>query len=63
MAIDNLPCELPVGASRSFGEQFLKEVLPHFFSQDAEGVLARATIAEGGKLTERYAYLEDYVQG
>jgi hypothetical protein len=63
MAIDNLPCELPVGASRSFGEQFLKEVLPHFFNQDAEGVLARATIAEGGKLTERYAYLEDYVRG
>ncbi|MDO7845381.1 NAD(P)-dependent oxidoreductase [Hymenobacter sp. M29] len=61
MAVDNLPCELPRNASRDFGRQLLDNVLPHLLGSDAEGVIARATIAKGGQLTERYAYLADYV--
>ena len=61
MAVDNLPCELPRNASRDFGRQLLDNVLPHLLGPDAEGVIARATIATGGRLTERYAYLADYV--
>lgn len=61
MAVDNLPCELPRNASRDFGRQLLDNVLPHLLGDAAEGVIARATIATGGKLTERYHYLADYV--
>ena len=61
MAVDNLPCELPRNASRDFGRQLIDNVLPHLLGPDAEGVIARATIAQGGHLTERYRYLADYV--
>ncbi|MBJ6108935.1 alanine dehydrogenase [Hymenobacter sp. BT523] len=61
MAVDNLPCELPRNASRDFGRQLLDNVLPHLLGDDAEGVIARATIAKGGELTPRYQYLADYV--
>jgi alanine dehydrogenase len=61
MAVDNLPCELPRNASRDFGRQLLDNVLPHLVGDDTEGVIARATIAKDGKLTERYQYLADYV--
>lgn len=61
MAVDNLPCELPRNASRDFGRQLIDMVLPHLLGADAEGVIARATIAKGGQLTERYQYLRDYV--
>ena len=63
MAVDNLPCELPKDASEGFGEMFLENVIPAFFNNDKEGVLARAKMTENGKLTERYAYLQDYVDG
>ncbi len=63
MAVDNLPCELPVDASKDFGEQLMQHVVPSLFNGDKEGILARATIAENGKLTERYSYLQDYVEG
>ena len=61
MAVDNLPCELPRNASRDFGRQLLDNVLPHLVGPDAEGVIARATIAKDGQLTPRYQYLADYV--
>ena len=63
MAVDNLPCELPVDASIDFGKQLFKSVIPHLFNNDEEGVLERATIAQNGKLTEGFKYLEDYVRG
>ena len=61
MAVDNLPCELPRNASRDFGRQLIDKVLPHLLGPDAEGIIARATIAQGGQLTARYQYLADYV--
>jgi alanine dehydrogenase len=63
MAVDNLPCELPKDASEGFGEQFLQHVIPAFFNNDQDGILKRAKITENGKLTERFAYLQDYVNG
>ncbi|WP_430401000.1 NAD(P)-dependent oxidoreductase [Flavobacterium sp.] len=63
MAVDNLPCELPKDASDGFGEVFLERVIPAFFNNDADGVLARAKITENGKLTPRFAYLQDFVDG
>jgi alanine dehydrogenase len=61
MAVDNLPCELPRDASESFGEQLIANVLPHLLGKDEEGIIARATIAENGALTERYRYLQEFV--
>lgn len=63
MAVDNLPCELPKDASEGFGEMFLKHVIPAFFNDDKDGVLKRAKMTENGKLTSRYSYLQDYVEG
>lgn len=63
MAVDNLPCELPKDASEGFGEVFLDKVIPAFFNDDADGILQRAKITENGKLTPRFAYLQDYIDG
>ncbi len=64
MAIDNLPCELPLDASRYFAEQLIKNILPRLTqaTDDTNGVLSRATIATGGGLTERYKYLDNFVK-
>ncbi|KQB39483.1 NAD(P)-dependent oxidoreductase [Flavobacterium aquidurense] len=63
MAVDNLPCEIPKDASEGFGEQFMEHVIPAFFNGDKDGILKRAKITEKGKLTERFSYLQDYVDG
>ncbi|MGB1307592.1 MAG: NAD(P)-dependent oxidoreductase [Oceanihabitans sp.] len=63
MAVDNLPCELPKDASEGFGEMFLEHVIPAFFNGDTRGILKRAKITENKKLTERFSYLQDYVDG
>lgn len=61
MSVDNLPCELPKDASEGFGEMFMEHVIPAFFNGDKDGILQRAKMTEGGKLTPRFAYLQDYV--
>jgi alanine dehydrogenase len=64
MAVDNLPCELPKDASEGFGTMFLSQVIPAFFNGDKDGVLQRAKITTAeGTLTERFSYLQDYVDG
>ena len=63
MSVDNLPCELPKDASEGFGEMFMKHVIPAFFNEDKDGILQRAKITENGKLTERFKYLQEYVDG
>jgi alanine dehydrogenase len=63
MAVDNLPCELPKDASEGFGEMFSEHVIPAFFNGDKDGILKRAKMTENGKLTERFSYLQDYVDG
>ncbi|WP_299836027.1 NAD(P)-dependent oxidoreductase [uncultured Tenacibaculum sp.] len=64
MAVDNLPCELPKDASEGFGDMFLSHVIPAFYNDDKDGILARAKMTNNnGELTERYRYLQDYVDG
>ncbi|MGB5405101.1 MAG: NAD(P)-dependent oxidoreductase [Robiginitalea sp.] len=63
MAVDNLPAELPRDASEGFGAAFVKSVIPAFFNGDKDGILERARMTRQGKLTPRYAYLQDYVDG
>jgi len=63
MAVDNLPCELPIDASDGFGEHFSKYIIPAFFNGDADGILERAQMTFKGKLTPKYTYLQDFVDG
>lgn len=63
MAVDNLPCELPQDASEGFGEMFLQHVIPAFYNDDQDGILERALITCDGQLTNRFEYLQDYVEG
>lgn len=62
MTIDNLPNEMPRDASKSFGEQFIKYILPELFKKESD-ILERATVAQNGQLGKHFKYLENYVKG
>lgn len=61
-SVGNLPCELPIDASQEFGEQLLRHVLPNLLVEDKGDIIKNATITEDGKLTQKFKYLEDYVE-
>lgn len=63
MAVDNLPGELPRDASEDFGAKLIAEVIPYLIGEKQGQIIKKATIAENGKLTEHFAYLEDYLNG
>lgn len=63
MSVDNLPCELPRDASEAFGRDLIERVLPFLVSEDREGMIQRATIAQNGKLTPQFSHLQNYVNG
>ena len=63
MSIDNLPNELPRNASEDFSRELSNQVVPLFINGDKDDILKRATIAADGKLTDEFAYLQDYVDG
>jgi alanine dehydrogenase len=63
MAVDNLPGELPRDAASDFGEALVAQVIPEILGQRDTGMLARASITEGGQLTLPYSYLEGYLLG
>jgi len=64
MAVDNLPCELPLDASEDFGGELMKEVFPSLIIEDKDLVIARGseTTLEG-ELSEYFTYLENYLKG
>jgi saccharopine dehydrogenase (NAD+, L-lysine forming) len=62
MAVGNLPNELPRDASRYFGEQLIKYILPDLFGEGSR-VINAATIVKEGRLTARFEYLQDYAGG
>lgn len=64
MAVDNLPCELPLDASEDFGNELMRHVLPALLKEDPDNMIARASeTTNDGQLTEYYSYLQDYVDG
>lgn len=63
MAVDNLPGELPRDASVDFGNNLLVNVIPYLAGNKEGKIIDRATITENGKLTFRFNYLEDFVEG
>ena len=62
MAVGNLPNELPRDASKYFGEQLIKYILPDLLANSSR-VIEEATIVKKGKLTKRFAYLQEYAEG
>jgi len=63
MSIDNLPNELPKEASNSFGRILIERIFPNIVYGDDDEMLKRAIITFNGKLTPRYKYLQDFVDG
>jgi alpha-aminoadipic semialdehyde synthase len=70
MAVDNLPCELPIESSTSFSET-LKPFVPliakadyakSFDELDLPPVIKNAVIVHQGILTPNYQYLEEYLK-
>jgi hypothetical protein len=62
MAVGNLPNELPRDASRYFGEQLIKYILPDLLHNGSD-IINRATISKDGKLTSHFDYLQEYADG
>ena len=62
MAVGNLPNELPRDASKYFGEQLIKYILPDLLGNGSR-VIEEATIVKNGKLTKRFEYLSDFAAG
>lgn len=64
MAVDNLPCELPLDASIDFGSELLKHVFPVLLGPDPDQVIYRGTqTTSEGQLNEPFAYLAAYLAG
>jgi alanine dehydrogenase len=61
MAVGNLPNELPRDASRFFGEQLIKYVLPDLIGE-GNPIIQKATLLKEGLLTEHYTYLQEYAK-
>ena len=61
MAVGNLPNELPRDASRFFGEQLIKYVLPDLIGAGNE-IIKKATMLDKGNLTEHYQHLTAYAK-
>jgi saccharopine dehydrogenase (NAD+, L-lysine-forming) len=59
MAVGNLPNELPRDASKYFGEQLLKYILPDLLAGGSV-VIDGATLVKRGQLTGKFEYLRDY---
>lgn len=64
MAVDNLPCELPRDASRDFGNEMIKNILPALLDEDPTSIIDRGseTTLEG-ELTPHFEYLREYAFG
>ena len=63
MSIDNLPGELPRDASLDFGKMLMSNVLHDLLTETESPMITRATILKDGKLTSRYSYLNEYLNG
>lgn len=61
MAVGNLPNELPRDASRFFGEQMIKNILPDLIIGQSK-TLAKATILKEGKITKPFEYMKGFAE-
>jgi hypothetical protein len=69
LAVDNLPCELPVESSQDFGDALMPfipalvgaDYTRTFEKLDLPAPIMRAMIAYQGVLTHDYGYLSNYI--
>jgi len=61
MAVDNLPGELPRDASADFGTQLMNSLFREILTGKETEMVRNATITIDGHLTERFNYLEDFI--
>ena len=69
MAVDNLPCELPVESSQEFGKALLPfaeavaraDYTVPYEDLDLPPAIKRAVVTHRGKLTPDYEYLQEYL--
>lgn len=61
LAVGNLPNELPRDASRYFGDQLLKYVIPDLV-KGGSAVIENATIIKEGKLPKNFDYLREFAE-
>jgi saccharopine dehydrogenase (NAD+, L-lysine-forming) len=61
MAVDNLPGEIPRDASSDFGNQLTRSLLKDLLSENETALIRNATVSVSGHLTERFNYLEDFI--
>ena len=62
MTVDNLPNELPRDASEYFGTRFCDVLIPELIRPQS-AIIDRATMTLDGKLTQKFSFLSDYVEG
>ena len=63
MAVSNLPNELPRDASKDFGKILMEHIIPDYIDNPHADIFERAQITNNAKLTERFLYLTDYLEG
>lgn len=62
LAVDNLPCELARDASTSFGNMLMNGIMEDLLkNKEYSPLIEQARIAIDGELTEKYKYLEEFV--
>ena len=69
LAVDNLPCELPVESSQEFGNALLPHIKAvagadysvSYEDLDLPSAIKRAVITHRGKLTPDYEHLQEYL--
>jgi len=61
--VDNLPSALPRDASEDFGDALVRSVIPHLLSEEDNEIIEGATILKEGKLTPKFSYLKNYLEG
>jgi len=70
LAVDNLPCELPIDSSKDFSKAltlFVPEIVKSDWSKEFEKLqlskeIEKAVILHKGKLTPDYAYISEYLK-
>jgi len=60
MAVDNLPCALPVDASTSFGGE-LEQVINVLSLSNSHPLIEEATICQDGQISPRYPHLKEWL--
>ena len=63
MSVDNLPGELPRDASKYFSTKLLNNVFSNLLFEGENEMIKNATIIKNGTLTDKFSYLQDYIDG